>query len=108
MPKGFNGLERVDENAPFKPGNCLWVKKNQGRPALNKKPRKPIKPRGGFKNPKAVCVILEKDLLDFIKKQALQQSMNQGVYIEPNQLIREALIKAFPTPKQYDMFGGQK
>jgi len=52
--------------------------------------------------------VLEKDLVDFIKNQALQRSVNEGFYVEPNELIREALQKAFPTPKHYDMFGDLK
>ena len=61
-----------------------------------------------MKNPVSICLVLEKDHLDFIKKQALHRSVNEGILMEANQLIREALIKQFPTPKQYNMFGENK
>jgi len=81
--------------------------KRAGRPSIEKKESKK-KSRSTISNPKSICLVLEKDHLDFIKKQALQLSVQEGTYIEPNQLIREALQKAFPTPKQFDMFGARK
>ena len=82
--------------------------KKQGRPSSTKNPLIRRKSKGKIKNPKTICLVLEKDLVDFIHKQALQMSMDKGVYVEPNDLIRSAIAKAFPTPKQYDMFGTPK
>ena len=108
MPPNCNGLALIDERSDFCKLNCQWVKKNVGRPALPKKDVKKDVKRGKVKNPKSICLVLEKDLVDFIKNQALQRSVQEGIYIEPNELIREALLKAFPTPKQCDMFGGSR
>jgi len=84
----------------------MWVQKPKGRPIIKKE--KQPKKRSKINNPQSICLVMEKDHLDFIKKQALQLSVQQGTYIEPNELIREALQKAFPTPKQFDMFGDKK
>lgn len=108
MPEECNGLELIEGQTEFNKLTCRWVKRAVGRQRKEKK-EKEIKPKkGGFKNPKSICLVLEKDLIDFIKSQALQKSMQEGVYIEPNELIRQALQKAFPTPKQCDMFGTKK
>ena len=44
----------------------------------------------------------------FIKKQALAKSSATGDLVTANDLMRDALEKAFPAPKQFDMFGGKK
>jgi len=109
MPPLCNGLELIDKTKEFSKWNCRWVTKHAGRhskPAQAKEKNRVKNPK--MKNPKSICLVLEKDHLDFIKNQALQRSMQEGVYIEPNQMIREALQRAFPAPKQFDMFGAPK
>jgi len=106
MPLECNGLALRNENEDFSKWNCMWVQKPKGRPIIKKE--KQPKKRSKINNPQSICLVMEKDHLDFIKKQALQLSVQQGTYIEPNELIREALQKAFPTPKQFDMFGDKK
>jgi hypothetical protein len=105
IPDGCTGLSRIDESLEFCKINCRWVKNSIGRPSLNKVPKNKSN-WGKFKNPKSICLVIEKDHIDFIKNQALQLSLQTGVYVEPNDLIRDALKKAFPCPKQMDMFGG--
>lgn len=109
MPQDCTGLALLDETKEFCKWNCTWIKKPAGRTALPKdeKPRKRAS-RSKLNNPKSICLVLEKDHIDFIKSQALQRSISEGTFIEPNELIREALQKAFPTPKQFDMFGARK
>lgn len=81
------------------------MKANSGRKPKDKKflGKKPIqKP---IKKPKNICLVIEQDLHDFIKAQAIHKSNEEGQLIEANELIREALRKAFPCPSQGDMFG---
>jgi len=107
IPDTCNGLARIDNLLEFSKWNCQWVKKKAGRQP-SEKPKKKPKPkqnRSTIKKPKSICLVLEKEHLDFIKSQALQRSMSEGVPVEANQLIREALQRAFPTPGQFDMFG---
>ena len=111
MPADCNGFQLLDENADFCKVNFRWALKKVGRPAKEKpakeirKGRDPKDLRKRFKEPQSICLVMEKDHLDFIKNQALQRSLQEGEYVEPNELIREALAKAFPTPKMFDMFG---
>ncbi len=108
MPKNYNGLSLIDETKDFCKINCQWCFTKNGRKKVDKNKVNVQKKRRGMKNPVSICLVLEKDHLDFIKKQALHRSVNEGILMEANQLIREALIKQFPTPKQYNMFGENK
>jgi len=108
MPSNCNGLALIDEDKDFSKWNCRWSKKNVGRQQIEKKVFTKVSKRTKFKNPKPVCIVLEKEHVDFIKNQALQRSIQVGSIVETNELIREALQKAFPAPKQFDMFGEKK
>lgn len=105
MPKNCNGLELIDFELPYCKLNCKWVFKTGGRKTLEKKVEKVNRRASGIKNPKSICLVLENEQFEFIRRQAIARSSREGIIIEPNQLIREALQKAFPTPKQFDMFG---
>ena len=108
MPEDCTGLALIDETKEFCKWNCQWVKKSIGRP-VSKVPKERRRKRTGvMKNPKTVCLVIEKDHLDFIKAQAMHRSVEVGHVIEANELIREALAKAFPCPKQFDMFGARR
>ena len=80
----------------------------KGKRATKKKEKRKGVTRSKFQKSKTICLVMENDLFEFIEKQAMQRSLTEKCYIEPNELIREALKKAFPTPKQYDMFGKSK
>ncbi len=110
MPIGMNAVARLCEKTDFCKLNCKWIANKAGRKAKigAEKPEKKLRQRSSIKNPKPVCLVLEQDTVDFIRSQALQISLKEGVTIEPNELIRQALQKAFPTPKQFDMFGDRK
>ena len=98
----------LDEDKEFNKWNCKWVHKAKGRKEKPKEAKVQKRSRSKIKNPQSICLVLEKDHLDFIKNQALQRSVQEGIYIEPNEMIREALQKAFPAPKQFDMFGARR
>lgn len=108
MPENCNGLSLIDDTKDFCKINCQWAFTKNGRKKVAKKEVKVAKKKKTFKNPVSICLVLEKDVLDFIKKQALHRSVTEGVLLEANQLIREAIIKAFPAPKQFNMFGEKK
>lgn len=110
MPDGCNTIALRDETKDFCRANCYWTFSNRGPKSIDqKKTDKAYKKkcRSSIKNPKSIFLTLEKEHVDYIRSQALQMSMSRGVYIEANQLIREALVKAFPLPSQYDMFGAE-
>ena len=108
MPESCNGLLLIDSAKEFCKLNCKWYKKNNGRPCEDKKKSKSLNTKARLKNPKAVCINLEQDHLDFIKAQALKQSQIEGRIIHSQVLMREALERQFPHPKQFDMFGARK
>ena len=105
LPENCNGLELLDKTKEFCKWNCKWVFKKGGRKPKEKKDIKVKRKASGVKNPKSICLVLERDHFEYIQKQAIAKSSQEGIMIEPNQMIREALQKAFPCPKQYDMFG---
>lgn len=99
MPPECNSLTRLDDTKDFNKFNCRWGHKNPGRPIKNIKKH--------LKN-KYISLSINLELYEFIKKQSIYKSVELGKVIQPNELIREALQVAFPTPKQYDMFGCKK
>lgn len=104
MPLNCNGLIQLDKKLEFNKFNCKWTFRHKGRKEIPKEP-KIKKQTSKIKNPKSICLVMEKEHFNFIKDQAMQISLKKGEYVQPNQLIREALQKAFPVPQLFDMFG---
>lgn len=108
-PEDCNGLELIDRNAEFSKFNCRWVKRNSGRPVTTVETKATKKRlRSKLKEPRNICLVLEKNLLDYIRSQALYRSSQEGMIVEANDLIRDALERAFPVPQQMDMFSCKK
>lgn len=106
MPAGCNALKRKDPSIGYFKENCYWGVSNRGRPRAKTKELQGLKKHiSKFKNPMVLAVTIEADHLHYIRKQALIKSLEKGKLIEATDLVREALIKYFPLPKQYDMFG---
>lgn len=109
MPEGCNALIRIDSALDYSKFNCKWGFAKQGRPPKNKeKPIAKKTKRSRIKEPKVVCITLEKDHVEYIKSQAIALSRETSQFVETNDMIRTALEKAFPYPKQFDMFGNRK
>lgn len=105
MPPGCNGLELLDKTKDFSKYNCKWTRKTQGRQAAPKELKKTrATPYKRVANPKTVCLIIEKDLLEYIKKQAWRKSLDEGYQVTSNDLIRDALTRQFPRNKQTELF----
>ena len=90
----------------FCKANCKWGYRKKGRPqgVQNKNIKRII----SKKENSYLCLALDKEHIDYIRKQALMKSAAEGRIIEANELIRDVLKKAFPVPTQYDMFGASK
>ncbi len=108
MPANCNSLVRLDDDKEFCKVNCKWSFTVSGPKSSPKVKIFRETKKSKLKNPVPLSLVVEKDHLDFIKKQALQQSVKAGTIVHHNELIRQALQEAFPEPKQYDMFGGKK
>ncbi len=105
IPANCTGIELIDETKPFCSINCRWVdRRGESKEKPVKMPPK-RKMKDKINKPKSICLVLEEDHFNYIKTQAFHASMSEQEHISPNQLIREALQKAFPLPTQMDMFG---
>jgi hypothetical protein len=109
MPANCNALIRLDKNIHYCKHNCKWGYVRQGRPRVTseKSPSK-ITKKKRIKNPKTLCMTIEKEHYEFIRKQAQLRSNEAGEIIQANDIIREALQKAFPCPELFDLFGGRR
>lgn len=105
MPANCNGIERYDRTKDYSKYNCFWTFKKRGRRKIESKKEKITKKNV---NSCTICLTLDKNHLDFIKKQAIYKSMQEGRNIETNDLIRDALKAQFPVAIQTDMFGSVK
>lgn len=101
------GVYLIDETKDFCKINCQWGTSNRGRPAIGKTPLRKMKTKKSIANGRSVCIVLSGSLLNYIKSQAMHKSLEIGSYVPPNDLIRDALARAFPLPSQMDMFGGK-
>ena len=108
MGDNYNGIHLLDPTKDFCKFNCKWAWNDSGRTRkqitrLTRK--KPVdSPYKRLINPRSVCLVLEQDLIDFIKKQAMHKSLEEGYYITANEMIREVLTRQFPRATQRDMF----
>lgn len=109
MPDDCNTIVRLDPKLDFSKYNCKWAKAAQGRPRTGDvRPAKKESRRRRIKNPKTICLNIEQKHYDYINKMAKMQFQQTGVYVEANDLIRDALKKQFPCPELYDLFGKEK
>ena len=102
MPTNCNGLERHDKTKDFCRFNCYWALKTRGNKRKAKEGVRPKKVTKAckIKQPVSICLTIEKEHLDFIKRQALHKSVEQGHIVEANDLIRDAIKERLPMPKQ--------
>lgn len=109
MPTDCNALVRLDKKLEFCKINCKWGFVRQGRPRASEKPKsRSLTKKKRVKNPHTLCMTIEKKHYDYIRKMALIQSQQEGKILHANDLIRDALIRAFPVPEIYDLFGDKK
>lgn len=109
MPADCNALIRLDKKIHFCKHNCKWGYVRQGRPRVtSEKPAMKATKKRRIKNPKTLCMTIEKEHYEYIRKQAQARSNESGQIVQPNDIIREALEKAFPCPELFDLFGSRK
>lgn len=94
----------LDRSKGYQKHNCKWGKVTRGPIPGSQRTGKPE----SLVKPVRLCFSINKDHFEFIKKQALAKSTDQGSIITVQQVIREALVKAFPCPSTHDMFGDIK
>lgn len=106
MPLSSDGLVLHDKSKGYQKYNCIWGKVPRG-PAPGKahegKGRRKV-----IEKPIQICFSLNKEHYDYIKRMAIMKTSEQGEIVTANDMMREALVKAFPCPTQVDMFGNKK
>jgi len=102
MPANCNGIALIASKKDFCKVNCRWVTKMAGRKQLPQNISDKPRPMKRIKNPKTVCLVISKEHIDFIRKLAMRRSVEENNFVEANTLIREALEKVYPLPKQMD------
>lgn len=106
MPPHCDGLLLHDRSKGYQKFNCKWGKvprgPEPGKAHAGKGRRKIIE------KPVQICFSLNKDHYEFIKRQAIMRTQEEGEIVTANELMREALIRSFPCPTQVDMFGTKK
>lgn len=107
IPEGCNALMRIDlENKEFSKENAKWFFAKAGQKGEKPQPKRQKKKH--VENAITVCLRLNADIYNFINSQAMQKTIHNQTPFTANDMIREALSIAFPSPKQSDMFGGSK
>ena len=102
IPSGCKGIRLIDHSIKvFGPGNCAWTKGGRGRP------RKTLpfpSSRKNFKQPVKIYLTVEKPYLEAIKSCADRMSNEIGHVVEPNDVVRDVIRRAFPINEQMEMF----
>jgi len=109
MGDDANGLQLLDPTKDFGKYNCKWAWNDSGRTRKAKAKLKRSKPANSpykrLTNPRTLCLVVEDGLLEFIKKQAMHKSLEEGYLITVNDMIRDVLARQFPRNSQRDLFG---
>ncbi len=106
MPDDCNGMVLADKAKGYNKFNASWGKV---KPGMAKSKKGTVKPkRAVVKDSFSFCLTMNGDHYAYIKRQAIMRSNQTGEIVSVNDLIREALVKAYPYAGQYDMFGGKK
>jgi len=100
MPPYCDGIELISLDGDYCKDNCKWVGAHNRRslsemPGNKKKEAKRI-----FKDPTMVCIRVEKDYHDFLKRQAIEKSRERGEVYSVSQLIRDMVEEHMPMPKK--------
>ena len=102
-PIECTGIELKDKSKPFSKENCKWVGHHNRKRIY--KPKKEYKKRvKKFSNPKSINIRIEKDHYDYIVRQAIEKSRQEGKRVSTTELIVDALERAFPYSKQKTLF----
>lgn len=105
IPFDCNTIERIDESLNFSKANCKWAYRALGRPTKPKEAKVNKKSIKKIKKPTLLSVTIESDLLDYIRRVAIQKSAQIGKVVTANDLIRECISKDYPILCQTDIFG---
>lgn len=92
-------ISRIDESAPFQPGNCRWDYANRGAPRGSTKGVPRPRPAFDWQSMHKTTVYLDKKLVEKIVDEADQQSTSEHRRVRASTLIRWAIEEKFGFEK---------
>lgn len=104
MPENCDGIELINLNADFCKLNCRWIGPHNRRALAEMPGNQTRKGRRTLKEPTMICIRVEKEYADFLKRQAIEKSRQLGEVYSVSELIREIVEQQAPMPKQMNMF----
>lgn len=107
IPENCDGLILSDKNKGYNKFNSSWAKVKRGAKP-NSKSKSSRTKKNIVEDGMSFCLTLNTHHYAYIKRQAILRSQQTGSFYSTNDLIREALNKAYPYSGQFDMFGGLK
>ena len=108
LPDGCDGLILKDLKKGYNKFNCSWGKVKRGAKFTGERQKRPSQINRQIKKAMSFCISINADHYAYIKRQAILKSQQTNNIYSANDLIREALTRAYPFSGQFDMFGGVK
>ncbi len=97
-PEDCDGIELISLDHDFCKKNCRWVGPHNRRP-LSEMPGNKRKEGRTFKESTMVCIRVEKEYHNFLKRLAIDKSKEKGEVYSVSQLIREIVEQHAPMPE---------
>lgn len=97
-PDDCDGIELISLDRNFCKENCRWVGPHNRRPLSEMPGNQRKEGKRTFKESTMVCIRVEKDYHQFLKRLAIEKSQEAGEIYSVSQLIREIVEKHAPMP----------
>lgn len=98
-PEDCDGIELIDLDGDFCKANCRWVGPHNRRP-VSEMPGNRKRQQKVYKSPTMVCIRIEKNYHEFLKRLAADKSGKTGKIYSVARMIGEMLEQEAPMPPQ--------
>lgn len=99
-PEDCDGIELIDLDGNFCKTNCKWVGPHNRRPGSEMPGNKKRLEQKVYKSPTMVCIRIEKNYHEFLKRLAADKSVQTGKIYSVSRMIGEMLEQHAPMPRQ--------